>query len=102
LVTGPVNKNSIAEHLPGFKGQTEYIAEKTGASQSLMLLVDEGLRVGLVTNHIAVKDVATALDSPLLTQKIDLLYKSLQRDFMIHKPRIAVYWDSIPIVGTMA
>jgi 4-hydroxythreonine-4-phosphate dehydrogenase len=90
LVTGPVNKNSIAEHLPGFKGQTEYIAEKTGATQSLMLLVDEGLRVGLVTNHIAVKDVATALDSPLLTQKIDLLYKSLQRDFMIHKPRIAV------------
>lgn len=90
LVTGPVNKNSIAEHLPDFKGQTEYIAEKTGASQSLMLLVDEGLRVGLATNHIAVKDVASTLDSTLLTQKLDLLYKSLQRDFMIHKPRVAV------------
>ncbi len=90
LITGPVNKNSIAEHLPDFKGQTEYITQKTGASQSLMLLVDEGLRVGLATNHIAVKDVATAIDSTLLTQKIDLLYKSLQRDFMIHKPRLAV------------
>lgn len=90
LITGPVNKHSIAESLPDFRGQTEYIASKTGSTQSLMLLVDDNLRVGLVTNHIAVKEVATSIDSTSINQKLDLLYKSLQRDFMVHKPRIAL------------
>jgi 4-hydroxythreonine-4-phosphate dehydrogenase len=77
-------------NMPNGEVQTEYIASKTGSLQSLMLLVDDTLRVGLVTNHIAVKDVASTIDTTSINQKLELLYKSLQRDFMIHKPRIAL------------
>ncbi len=90
LVTGPVNKNMIAQHEPNFHGQTEYIAEKTGGDKSLMLLADENLRIGLATNHVAVKDVAQKIDSGSLMQKLELFYQSLQKDYLINKPRIAV------------
>jgi len=90
LITGPVNKFSVSQTFPDFKGQTEYIAEKTGATNSLMMLVDGDLRVALVTNHISVKEVAGKIDAALISQKIEMLYHSLQKDFMIHKPKIAV------------
>jgi len=90
LVTGPVNKNMIAQHEPNFHGQTEYIAEKTGGEKSLMLLADENLRIGLATNHVPVKDVAQKIDSVSLMQKLELFYQSLQKDYLINKPRIAV------------
>jgi 4-hydroxythreonine-4-phosphate dehydrogenase len=90
LITGPVNKHSIASIYPEFKGQTEFLAEKTGASSNLMTLIDGDLRVALATNHVAVKEVAAKIDSALLTQKLELFYNSLQSDFMIHKPKIAV------------
>lgn len=90
LITAPINKQTVAVHEPDFKGQTEYIAEKTGSGNSLMLLADENLRIGLATNHVPVKDVASKIDAASLLQKLETLYKSLQQDFMLHKPRVAV------------
>ncbi len=90
LVTAPVNKQTIAMHHPDFRGQTEYIAAEVGAAQSMMMLCDEVLRVGLVTNHLSIKDVAGAIDINTIYAKIEALHHSLKQDFMIHKPRIAV------------
>jgi 4-hydroxythreonine-4-phosphate dehydrogenase len=90
LVTGPVNKSSISQQLPDFKGQTEHIAKALGNENSMMMLVDDDLRVGLVTNHVALKDVAGKIDLPLVLSKIELMNQSLKQDFMINKPRIAV------------
>lgn len=90
LVTAPVNKQTIAVHHPDFRGQTEYIAAEVGATQSMMMLCDEVLRVGLVTNHLSIKDVAGAIDINTIYAKIEALNHSLKQDFMIHKPRIAV------------
>lgn len=90
LVTGPVNKSTISQHHPDFRGQTEYITETVGSKHSMMLLVDDTLRVGLVTNHVSLKDVAGNIDASLVLQKIELLHQSLKKDFMLHRPRIAV------------
>ncbi len=90
LVTAPVNKQTIAVHHPDFRGQTEYITTEVGATQSMMMLCDDMLRVGLVTNHLSLKDVAAAIDINTIISKIELLHQSLKQDFMIHKPRIAV------------
>lgn len=90
LVTGPVNKSSISQTHPDFKGQTEYISKFAGNENSMMLLVDEGLRVGLVTNHVSLKDVTGKIDINLIISKIEILNQALKQDFLISKPRIAV------------
>jgi 4-hydroxythreonine-4-phosphate dehydrogenase len=90
LVTGPLNKQTVSQHYTDFKGQTEYIAIKAGGENSLMLLVDEGLRVGLVSNHVSLKEVPAKIDMPLIISKLELLNKTLRQDFLISKPKIAV------------
>ena len=90
LVTGPVNKSTIAVHLPGFCGQTEYLQEKSGKENGLMLLCDDQLRVGLVTNHVSLKDVSGKIDGPLVAAKVELLNQILREDFLISRPKIAV------------
>jgi 4-hydroxythreonine-4-phosphate dehydrogenase len=90
LVTGPVNKSSISQHQPDFKGQTEHLSAAAGNENSLMLLVDDGLRVGLVTNHVSLKDVAGKIDLNLIVSKLEVLNQTLKQDFLISKPKIAV------------
>ncbi|MFN8286813.1 MAG: 4-hydroxythreonine-4-phosphate dehydrogenase PdxA [Chitinophagales bacterium] len=90
LVTGPVNKSTVSEHLPDFKGQTELVSKAANNENSMMMLVDGGLRVGLVTNHVSLKDVSGKIDINTILNKIEILDASLKKDFLIHKPRIAV------------
>jgi 4-hydroxythreonine-4-phosphate dehydrogenase len=90
LVTGPLNKETVNQHLPDFKGQTEYITAKAGSDTSMMLLVSDKLRVGLVSNHLSLKDVPSKIDMPLIIAKLELLNKTLRQDFLISKPKIAV------------
>ncbi len=90
LVTGPVNKSAISQHQPDFKGQTEYISQAAGNENSMMLLTDDTLRVGLVTNHVSLKDVTGKIDIPLIANKLEILNQTLKQDFLINKPRIAV------------
>lgn len=90
LVTGPVNKSSMSQHHPEFTGQTEHVSKAAGNENSMMLLVDDGLRVGLVTNHVSLKDVTGKIDINLILAKLEVLNQTLKQDFLISKPRIAV------------
>ncbi|HLP20966.1 MAG TPA: 4-hydroxythreonine-4-phosphate dehydrogenase PdxA, partial [Chitinophagales bacterium] len=90
LVTGPVNKSTISQHLPDFKGQTELLSQAAGNENSMMLLVDDGLRVGLVTNHVSLKEVTGKIDINLILAKLEVLNNTLKQDFLISRPRIAV------------
>ncbi len=90
LVTGPVNKSSMSQHHPEFTGQTEHLSKAAGNENSMMLLVDDGLRVGLVTNHVSLKDVTGKIDINLIVTKLEVLNQTLKQDFLISKPRIAV------------
>ncbi|GAB4319007.1 MAG: 4-hydroxythreonine-4-phosphate dehydrogenase PdxA [Bacteroidales bacterium] len=90
LVTAPINKKSIQSEQFRYKGHTDYLAAKFGVEDYLMLMVSGSLRIGMVTGHIPVKDIAGALTRELIMSKLRVLWQSLQRDFGIVKPKIAV------------
>ena len=90
LVTAPVNKNNINSEELHFVGHTEFITSGVGAKDSLMLMVSEELRVGLVTGHIPLAKVSETVTKERITQKANLLLASLEKDFGINKPKIAI------------
>lgn len=90
LVTAPIDKHTIHSAEFPFTGHTEYLTRFFGASQSLMLLTSEKLRIGLVTEHVPLKEVTSVLTKERIESKLDLLEQSLRRDFGIQKPRIAL------------
>ncbi|HRH03746.1 MAG TPA: 4-hydroxythreonine-4-phosphate dehydrogenase PdxA [Bacteroidia bacterium] len=90
LVTAPINKNNVQSATFKFPGHTEYLAEKFDVKDYLMLLVSDDLRIGTVTGHIALNQVASALSTEKIYTKVKLLNNSLIQDFGIRKPKIAV------------
>jgi 4-hydroxythreonine-4-phosphate dehydrogenase len=90
LVTAPINKKNIQNENFGFPGHTEYFAEAFGVSDNLMFLVSDVLRVGVVTGHIPIEKVKSAITKQAISSKLDMMLKSLKQDFGIQKPRIAV------------
>lgn len=89
LVTAPINKENIQSDAFTFAGHTEYLTEKF-EGESLMLLTSENLKVGIVTNHIPVANIAVSLNADAIFGKLKILNKSLVQDFLINSPRIAV------------
>ena len=90
LVTAPLNKNNINSPEKKFVGHTEYLTEAFGSKDSLMFLVADGIRVGLVTGHVPLKDVAKNVTPEKIKSKLNIMLKSLKDDFGIAKPKIAV------------
>ena len=90
FVTGPIDKNTIHGTEFPFNGHTEYLTQEFNAGESLMMMVSEVLKVGLVTEHIPVKDIPSFITKERVELKIRLLELSLKKDFLINKPKIAV------------
>lgn len=90
LVTAPINKKSIQSDKYQFPGHTEYLANKFDVKDYIMMMLSPELKIGVVTGHIPIKEVSSALSTELILKKIELISASLQRDFAILKPRIAV------------
>ena len=90
LVTAPINKAAMQMAKFPFIGHTEYITSEMGAKDSLMLMVSDNLRVGVVTNHLPIKEVAAAVTRDKILRKIQILNETLKVDFGIDKPLIAV------------
>ena len=89
LVTAPINKHNIQSEEFKFPGHTDYLAKELGGD-SLMFMITDNLKVGLLTDHVAVKDVATAITPQLIEKKVRIITKTLQQDFRIAQPKIAV------------
>lgn len=91
LVTAPINKNNIQSEQFHFPGHTEYIEDKVGdGNKSLMILMNNQMKVALVTTHLPISKVAASITPSLLEEKLNILNHSLKRDFLIDNPRIAV------------
>jgi 4-hydroxythreonine-4-phosphate dehydrogenase len=90
LVTAPLNKHAAGLAAPGFMGHTEYLQSYFGANDDLMFLVSDRIKVGLVTNHLPVSQVAAEVTLEKILDKVRIMYHSLQQDFGVDKPRIAV------------
>lgn len=90
LVTAPINKKAMQNADFQFPGHTEFLADAFEVENNLMFMVNDGLRVGLVTNHLPLREVPAAITKEAITKKLKLLYKSLKVDFGIDKPKIAL------------
>ena len=89
LVTAPINKNSIQSDEFKFPGHTDYLDQELKGN-SLMFMVTDGLKVGLLTDHVALKDIAEKITPQLIKQKIETINQTLKQDFKIARPKIAV------------
>ena len=89
LVTAPINKYNIQSDEFKFPGHTDYLNQELEGN-ALMFMVQDNLRVGLLTDHIPVNEVASHLTEDLIKQKIETIKQSLIQDFSINKPKIAV------------
>ncbi len=90
VVTAPINKNNIQSDEFNFPGHTEYYMDRFEAKNALMMLTSDDIRMGVVTGHIPLQDVAKTLSKELLRQKIEVFLTSLKEDFAIGKPTLAV------------
>ena len=90
LVTAPIHKkNSITGDFT-YTGHTPYLKSLYGAKDVLMLMVADNMKVGLVTEHLPVSEVAKFITREAIISKLAILKESLQKDFGIDKPKIAV------------
>ena len=90
MVTAPVHKGIINDAGIPFTGHTEYLAEKTGTPQVVMMLAGGGLRVALATTHLPLKDVPAAITPTALEQTLRILHRDMGRKYGIENPRILV------------
>lgn len=90
LVTAPIDKSSIHSDAFPFKGHTEFLGEFFEAKSHTMCMISEKLKVALVTDHIPLSQVSSTITKELINEKLLTFEASLQRDFNISKPRIAV------------
>ncbi len=89
ILTGPVNKAIINQSGIEFIGHTEYLAELTNTSKTVMLLATDQLRVALATTHLALNDVSNNISQESLTKIITIINSDFKY-FGIKKPRILV------------
>jgi len=89
LITAPINKENIQSDSFNYPGHTEYL-EANLEGKSLMILLTDELRIGLITGHIPIAKVAETITPELIKDKVDTMHESLKRDFGIVKPKIAV------------
>ncbi len=90
IVTAPINKKNIQAAGFNFPGHTEFFAKEFNSENHLMILMNDIIKIGVVTGHIPITQVASTLTIKLIKDKITILNKSLKNDFLIRKPRIAV------------
>ena len=90
LVTAPIHKKNTQSPGFDFTGHTPYLKQAFNVNDVLMLMVSENFRVGLVTEHVPVKDIARYITREAILSKLNILRDSLMRDFGIDKPKIAV------------
>lgn len=90
LITAPINKSVIHSEQFPFSGHTPYLQQQFGGDEVLMFMVSDNIKVGLVTEHVAVKDIHAHITQEAILKKLNLMNQSLIVDFGIDKPRIAV------------
>ncbi|MBQ4279347.1 MAG: 4-hydroxythreonine-4-phosphate dehydrogenase PdxA [Rikenellaceae bacterium] len=90
LVTAPINKENVQSDAFRFTGHTEFLAAAAGGRQPLMMMISDTLKVGLLTIHIPVSEVAKGITREGIVSHLQELRESLIRDFGVVEPRIAV------------
>jgi 4-hydroxythreonine-4-phosphate dehydrogenase len=91
MVTAPISKEAVNKAGYDVPGHTEFIAERTGSAKPTMMMVAGGLRVGLVTSHIPLSAVPSAVTEEAILENLRVLDASLRQDFAIDDPKMAAF-----------
>ncbi|MDP2174674.1 MAG: 4-hydroxythreonine-4-phosphate dehydrogenase PdxA [Bacteroidota bacterium] len=89
IVTAPLDKSTVKIE-QGFTGHTGFITQFLNQSESLMVLYNDDIKVGLITEHIPISKISQTLNKDLIVRKLKIAHESLKIDFGIAKPKIAV------------
>jgi len=90
IVTAPLHKKNIQSENFDFTGHTPFFKQFFGAQDVAMFLLADNMRVALLTEHIAIKDISQHITKESIISKLQVINQSLKKDFNINKPRIAV------------
>lgn len=90
LVTAPLHKKNVQSADFSYTGHTPFLKDFFGVNDVLMLLTSENLKIGLVTEHLPVKEIAAHISKENILSKLFILHASLKKDFNIERPKIAV------------
>lgn len=90
MLTAPLHKRTVQTKERDFPGHTEYLTKYANMEEALMLMVNEELRVGVVSGHVPLGEVSSDLSQERIERKLEILEASLRQDFLIEKPLIAV------------
>jgi 4-hydroxythreonine-4-phosphate dehydrogenase len=90
MVTAPLHKKNVQSIDFSYTGHTPFLKSFFGVNDVLMLLTAENLKLGLVTEHVPLKDVVTHITKDRILSKLSILHASLKKDFDIERPKIAV------------
>lgn len=91
VVTAPINRQNMSSEQFAFAGHSEYFEAKFDKKdESLMLMVNEGLKIAIMTGHTALSNVSSIITQEMIVKKVKTLSAVLTQDFAIRKPRIAV------------
>jgi 4-hydroxythreonine-4-phosphate dehydrogenase len=90
LITLPIHKKNIQSAQFNFTGHTPYLKQLFGGADVAMLMIAENMRVGLLTEHLPVKEIAQFITRDSIISKLQVIHQSLKKDFGITKPKIAV------------
>ena len=90
LVTAPINKRAMVAEGFGYAGHTEYLQKEFGSPEIAMIMASDSLKIGVVTGHIPLRDVPKAISKEAILRKLRIMKQSLERDFVIDNPKIAV------------
>ncbi|HEU0227108.1 MAG TPA: 4-hydroxythreonine-4-phosphate dehydrogenase PdxA [Arachidicoccus soli] len=90
IVTAPIHKKTIQSNNFKYTGHTPYLRDSFDKKDVVMLMVAENMRVAVVTEHIPIEEVAKNITQQAILSKLEIIQESLQRDFNINKPKIAI------------
>jgi 4-hydroxythreonine-4-phosphate dehydrogenase len=90
LVTAPIHKKNIQSAEFNYSGHTPYLKAMFEVNEVAMLMVAENMRVALLTEHVPVSDIAPHVTKANIVSKLKIVHASLQKDFGVNKPKIAV------------
>jgi 4-hydroxythreonine-4-phosphate dehydrogenase len=90
MVTSPISKEALNIAGYSFPGQTEMIALLSHSQRVAMVLISNSMKIGLVTIHTGLKNIAEQISKEKIIEKISIISESLKTDFRIKKPRLAV------------
>jgi len=90
LVTAPIHKKNVQSASFNFTGHTPFLKNLFAVADVAMFMIAENMKVALLTEHVAVKDIAPFITKEAILSKLQVMNQSLKRDFLISKPKIAV------------